>query len=220
MNPKSFTRFVRCVFIGLYVLIFCNSIEVMSCALVICGPSGVGKGSMIASFCRKFPNTTALTVSHTTRKPRPGEINGFHYHFVTEIAMQEGISRGKFLEHAKVHTNMYGTSREAVDDIQREHKIPILDVDVEGVKSIKTVDGFDAKYVFIAPPSIQVLEERLRGRDTESDDQIATRIKNAKSEVEFGTEENFDCIIVNDSLEEATEVLCQKARVWFPSISA
>ena len=84
MNPKSFTRFVRCVFIGLYVLIFCNSIEVMSCALVICGPSGVGKGSMIASFCRKFPNTTALTVSHTTRKPRPGNkyfLLMFFYHF-------------------------------------------------------------------------------------------------------------------------------------------
>ena len=75
--------------------------------------------------------------------------------------MQDGISRGKFLEHAKVHTNMYGTSKDTVDEIIRVSKVPVLDVDVEGVKSIKTVDDFQAKFVFIAPPSIQVLEERL-----------------------------------------------------------
>ena len=134
--------------------------------------------------------------------------------------MQEGISRGKFLEHASVHTNMYGTSRETVEEIIKAKQVPILDVDVEGVKSIKTVDNFRAKYVFIAPPSIKILEERLRGRNTESEEQIETRINNAKKEIEFGTEENFDCIIINETLEEATEILCEKVQEWFPSIVA
>merc|ERR1712146_810683 len=98
--------------------------------------------------------------------------------------------------------------------------VPILDVDAEGVKSIKTVNGFQAKYVFIAPPSIQILEERLRRRNTETESQITTRIENAQREIEFGTEENFDCIIINDTLEEATEMLCRKACEWFPSITS
>ena len=115
---------------------------------------------------------------------------------------------------------MYGTSKDTVDEIIRVSKVPVLDVDVEGVKSIKTVDDFQAKYVFIAPPSIQVLEERLRRRNTETESQITTRIKNAQKEIEFGTEENFDCIIINDTLEEATEMLCRKACEWFPSITS
>ena len=95
--------------------------------------------------------------------------------------MQEGISRGKFLEHAKVHTNMYGTSKETIEDIVKSNQIPILDVDVEGVKSMKNVQDFHAKYVFIAPPSIQTLEERLRSRNTESEEELSTRITNAKT---------------------------------------
>ena len=134
--------------------------------------------------------------------------------------MQEAISRDKFLEHAKVHTNMYGTSKDTVEEIINTNKVPILDVDAEGVKSIKTVNGFHAKYVFIAPPSMQILEERLRRRNTETESQITTRIENAQREIEFGTEENFDCIIINDTLEEATEMLCRKACEWFPSITS
>lgn len=163
-------------------------------SLIICGPSGVGKGTIIAAICKRFPNKTALSVSHTTRKPREGEINGFHYHFVTEAAMTLGISRGKFIEHAKVHNNLYGTSKETVETILRANKIPILDVDVEGVKQIKAL-SFVAKYVFIAPPSVDVLADRLKARNTESDEQQAVRLQNARAELEFGTEENFDCIM-------------------------
>lgn len=191
------------------------STVVRALGVVICGPSGVGKGSIISLICKSFPTKVALSVSHTSRQPRSGEIDGFHYHFVSKDEMQKGIMKSNFLEHAEVHGNVYGTSKAAVDAILQSNRIPLLDIDVEGVKQMKTI-GSQFKYVFVSPPSFQDLESRLRGRSTETTDDINLRLRNAKRELEYGTELNFDYILVNDELNGATRRLLTKLTSWYP----
>ena len=183
--------------------------------VVLCGPSGVGKGSIISLVCKSFPTAVALSVSHTSRQPRSGEIDGFHYHFVSKDEMLLGIKKGNFLEHAEVHGNLYGTSKAAVDAILERDRIPLLDIDVEGVKQMKVI-GSQFKYVFVSPPSFQDLEGRLRRRSTETTDDINLRLGNAKRELEYGTEFNFDYILVNDDLNGATQRLVHKLTSWYP----
>jgi guanylate kinase len=189
-------------------LLFAMNSMKLSKSLVICGPSGVGKGSIIGELLKLHPDKVGLSVSHTTRLPRPGEICGTHYHFVKKEWMAEKINENSidknfFIEHANVHGNLYGTSRKAVEFVQSQSKVCILDVDVQGVKQIKK-SNFLGKYIFIAPPSIQSLEQRLRLRGTESEEQMNLRLKNANIELEYGyTTGNFDEIIVNDDLNTA-----------------
>lgn len=117
--------------------------------------------------------------------------------------MKAAIEQGKFIEHAQVHTNFYGTSFEAVEKIQNQGKICVLDIDIQGVQNVKR-SGLDCKYIFIAPPDMETLENRLRGRGTETEEKIAVRLKNAKSELEYGLAEgNFDAIVVNTTLDDA-----------------
>merc|ERR1719203_1201444 len=104
--------------------------------MIICGPSGVGKSVLIKKLQEIFPNKFGFSVSHTTRDPRPGEQDGKDYHFSTHEVMEKGISEGKFIEHAHVHGNIYGTSKDAVDAVRNEGKICILDIDVQGAKSM------------------------------------------------------------------------------------
>ena len=178
--------------------------------LIICGPSGVGKGSMIAKYMEDFGGQSdfEFTVSHTTRAPRPGEVDGIHYNFVDMESMKTAIGNSEFLEYAEVHGNYYGTSWESMKSIQRRGKRALLDIDVQGVKNIKEMESTSLrpKYVFIAPPSMDVLAERLVGRGTESVESLARRTANARAEVEYGLSEgNFDAIVVNDDLETSTK---------------
>ena len=184
----------------------------ISKALVICGPSGVGKGTIIGELLKLYPEKLGLSVSHTTRLPRPGEVDGIHYHFVKkewmEVKIKENSENNFFIEYANVHGNLYGTSRKAVEFVQTQGRLCILDVDVQGVKQIKG-SNFLCQYIFIAPPSIQSLEQRLRLRGTENEDQVKLRLKNAKLELEYGyTNGNFDEIIVNENLADAVKRLC------------
>eukprot|EP01041_Mallomonas_annulata_P009056 gene9056-18759_t len=152
------------------------------------------------------------------RKPRPGEIDGVHYHFVTEQTIKQAISQNLFLEHAQVHGNIYGTSKGAVETILNSNRICLLDVDVLGVKKMRKLD-FSAKYVFIAPPSVEDLEARLRGRATESEEQMLVRLANAKEEIEYGYNHgNFDCIIVNKEVDQSVSQLSSYLEKWFPGI--
>lgn len=151
----------------------------------------------------KYPSFFGFSVSHTTRAPRPGEEDGVHYNFTTVDAMKVAIAENKFIEHAQVHTNFYGTSYDAVNKIRDEGRICVLDIDIQGVQSVKK-SMIECKYIFIAPPTMDDLENRLRGRGTETIDKILIRLENAKKELEYGLEEgNFDAIVVNDSLENA-----------------
>ena len=177
-------------------------------AMVICGPSGVGKGTLIKQLMAgsdKF----GFSCSHTTRKPREGEKvhfsfslpqahkpvllaadrclsaqEGTHYHFVSREKFEKGIADGKFLEHATVHGNLYGTSIRAVQNVAAAGKCCILDIDVQGARQVrKQSNQIRAIFVFLEPPSVEELEKRLRGRGTESEDQIQTRLATAQAEL-------------------------------------
>lgn len=172
-------------------------------AVVIAGPSGVGKGTLIAKLQSEFPKLFGFSVSHTTRPPRAGEEDGVHYNFTSVDKLLEEVSAGKFIEHAEVHGKHYGTSIAAVEKVREEGKICILDIDVQGCRSAKA-KGLEAKYLFVAPPSMDALEKRLRGRGTETEDLIQVRLNNAKKEMEAKDEkELFDCVLINDDLEKS-----------------
>ena len=139
--------------------------------LVLCGPSGVGKSTIVEIIKKAFPDVFKFSVSHTTRKPRAGEVDGVSYHFVDQEIMPKLIENDKFLEHATFSGNTYGTSKAAVQSIVEQGKICILDIDMQGVIQIKKTD-LNPLYVFIKPPSMEVLEKRLRGRKTENEENI------------------------------------------------
>merc|ERR1712004_444509 len=171
--------------------------------LVLCGPSGVGKSTIVAKITKEFPNAFGLSVSHTTRQPREGEVDGVSYHYVDTESMQKSIDNDEFIETAVFSGNMYGTSKAAVKSVMDEGKICILDIDMQGVIQIKKTD-MNPLFVFIKPPSMEELERRLRGRQTETEESIQRRLGVAAKEIEYGdTPGNFDLIIVNDDVEAA-----------------
>ncbi|XP_046838811.1 guanylate kinase isoform X1 [Vespa crabro] len=178
-----------------------------SSALVIAGPSGSGKSTLLERLFKEFPNKFGFSISHTTRTPRSGEENGKHYYFTNKEEMQRQIDNGEFLETASYSGNLYGTSKLAVENVQEAGKICILDIEIEGVKQIKN-STLNPLYVFIKPPSIDVLEQRLKNRKTETDESLLRRLTTAKTELEYGEQPgNFDIVIENDNLNKAYEKL-------------
>jgi len=225
--------------------------------VVIAGPSGVGKGTLIARLMESFPHHFGFSVSHTTRKPRPGEADGVDYHFTTRDAMQRQIDSQQFMEYADVHGRFYGTSYKAVMDVAKvpvggataaaaaataaaaaaaakerragggkvlkappppPGRICILDIDMQGVRSVKR-SALNPHFVFVAPPSLEVLEQRLRGRATETEENVAKRLDAAVGEVAFGRSAGaFDVTVVNDELEAAFAELVRFLRATFTDL--
>ena len=143
---------------------------------------------------------------------------GVHYHFVSEENMQAAIRDEKFVEHACVHTNYYGTSHDSIRVVQESGVICILDIDIQGVKNIKS-SNLESKYIFVAPPSMASLENRLRDRKTETEEKIQIRLKNASAELSYGHEAgNFDAVIINDDINRAFEEVVGKISSWYPSM--
>ncbi|KAJ5513686.1 Guanylate kinase sub-group [Penicillium fimorum] len=172
--------------------------------LVISGPSGAGKGTLIQKLMDAHPSTFELTVSYTTRQPRPGEKDGISYHFVSVDTYNTLKSSGDLIEDAMYADNFYGTSKAALAEIFAKQLIPILDIDMVGVQQVTINPEFEARYVFIKPRDIGVLKQRLRGRGTESEQHIQVRLDQARRELEFAeTQGVFDRVIVNDDLERA-----------------
>ena len=150
---------------------------------------------------------------------REGEQDGVHYNFTTTDIIKKEIDDGKFVEYADVHGNYYGTSVAAVESVQKQGKICILDIDVQGVRNVKT-STLDAIYIFIAPPSMEELEKRLRGRGTETEEAVVKRLNNATEEVDYGTGEgNFDRVLKNDDLEKTFEALVEQFQDWYPELN-
>ncbi|KAG5899247.1 hypothetical protein JTB14_035425 [Gonioctena quinquepunctata] len=177
--------------------------------LLICGPSGSGKSTLVTKMLEEFPDKFGFSVSHTTRKPRPGEEHGVHYHFTNVNSMKEAIEKGNFLESAVFGENMYGTSKAAVEDIANQGKVCILDIDVQGVKQVKNTD-LNPWSVFINPPSLDELKQRLVNRKTECEESLQKRLGKAGEEIQYGTTPgNFDKIIVNDDFDSAYNELRQ-----------
>jgi len=187
--------------------------------LILCGPSGVGKGTLVKRLLADFGNHFGLSVSHTTRSPREGEENGKHYHFTDHETMRESINNGHFLEFAEVHSNLYGTSFQAVHDVSAEGKVCILEIDIQGLKNVRKT-ALKPYVVYIAPPSFEQLEERLRSRGTETEEALATRLANAREEMLFlEGAGNSDSIVVNDDLDKAYEDLKTVLAGWYPEAS-
>ncbi|KAJ2750993.1 guanylate kinase, partial [Coemansia nantahalensis] len=148
-----------------------------------------------------------FSVSNTTRNPRAGEVNGKDYHFVSREQFLEAVARSEFIEHAEFSGNMYGTTVRAVKDVAEAGKTCILDIDVQGVKSVKDTD-LGARFVFVAPPSEEELERRLRSRGTDDEASILKRLQAAKSELEYGNQPgSCDIKIVNDNVDNAYAAL-------------
>jgi len=178
--------------------------------LVICGPSGSGKSTILKNVMSqpKYKDMLAFSVSHTTRQPRAGEEHGREYYFSNRESMLADIEAGKFIESAEYSGNLYGTSKESVHKCKSKGKICVLDIDSQGVRSLKKVSNLSPVYVFVKPPSLAALEERLRSRKTETEESLKKRLDAARQEIAFGEEEGaFDALIINDDLEAAVTQL-------------
>lgn len=169
--------------------------------LVVSGPSGVGKGTVIARLLQRQPEL-AKSVSCTTREPRPGEQDGVEYHFVTVDRFRQMVAEGEFLEYARVHQDLwYGTPIAPVKRALAGGTDIALEIDYQGARSVRQAFGNHAALVFIAPPSWDELVARLQGRSTESADATAKRLESAKKEfLHIGM---FEYVVVNDELERA-----------------
>jgi guanylate kinase len=173
--------------------------------IVITGPSGVGKGTLIRGLVERLPDLR-LSVSATTRAPRPGEVDGVDYHFLSPAEFQARVAADQFIEHAEYSGNRYGTLRSEVQRTLDDGKAVVLEIEVQGARQVRQALP-DAVSVFIAPPSLDALRTRLVGRGTDTPDQVQARLRTAERELEARGE--FPHVVVNDRLEEATEELAR-----------
>jgi guanylate kinase len=170
---------------------------------VITGPSGVGKGTLIRGLLEEVPELE-LSVSATTRRPRPGERDGVDYHFLTPEQFATRVDEGDFLEHATYSGNRYGTLRSELERRLQEGRPVVLEIEVQGARQVRAAMP-EAVAVFITPPSREALRARLIGRGTDTPDQVETRMQTA--EQELAAQPEFSHVVVNDRLEDATREL-------------
>lgn len=172
---------------------------------ILSAPSGAGKSSLITALLKhQSTRPMQVSVSTTTRDPRPGEENGVHYHFVNKPSFEAQIKQGSFYEHAEVFGNYYGTSATAIDEQLAKGIDVFLDIDWQGAQQVRMKKP-DVTTIFIAPPSREELERRLKGRGQDSDEIIADRMAQAQAECSHYQE--FDYIIINDDFDQATQDL-------------
>eukprot|EP00922_Rhytidocystis_sp_ex-Travisia-forbesii_P051856 GHVS01076987.1.p1 GENE.GHVS01076987.1~~GHVS01076987.1.p1 ORF type:complete len:269 (+),score=25.83 GHVS01076987.1:163-969(+) len=184
--------------------------------LVVAGPSGVGKGTLVKKLIADFPDCFGFCVSHTSRPPRTGEVYGKHYFFEKKEFIMDLVAKGQFLEHAEVHGNVYGTSLQEVGRVSSNGKICLVEVDVQGVRQIKSSPlGGMAHFIFIRPPSLDTLTLRLRNRGTEGDDAIGRRVKAAEREMDEAEKIGFELVVINDVLDQAYAALKRQTAMWF-----
>ncbi len=171
---------------------------------VLAGPTAVGKGTL-AAYVREHHPEVWLSVSATTRRPRPGEIDGVHYHFVSEERFEEMARSGDLLEWAVVHGRAkYGTPRRPVQEVLASGRAALLEIDLQGARQVRETMP-EAFFVFLAPPSWDELVRRLVGRGTEDEEERATRLATAR--VELAAAAEFDVTVVNDDVRRAAEEL-------------
>ena len=173
--------------------------------LIVSGPSGVGKGTLV-EILRKYDPNFKLSCSVTTRPPREGEIDGVHYHFISNEEYDRMLENDEFLEHATVHDNRYGTPRKPVEDMLDEGKSVILEIDPQGAIAVMENPNVGPYVsVFILPPSYALLEKRLTGRNTDDAEVIQRRMKNARAEL--AKIDHYQYAIINNKIDEAFDEL-------------
>ncbi len=182
--------------------------------LVLSGPSGSGKGT-VSEALMKNNDDIIFSTSVTTRTPRPGEVNGENYFFATREEFEKMVENDELLEHAFVHTNYYGTPKQFVFDEIAKGEIVLLEIDVQGALQVKKKYK-EAVFIFLIPPTMDELKSRLVKRDTETEDEIETRYRNAFRELDFVGE--YDYFVINDVIDNAvkdieTIIAAEKLRV-------
>lgn len=190
-------------------------------AIIVCGPSGVGKGTLLKRLFDDHGSRFAYSVSHTTRAPRAGEQNGREYHFAKKEDVVQMRDNNEFLELCEVHGNFYGTSIAAVKAVQAANKTCVIEIDVQGAEKVKklSADGdaaanhsnaIEAAYLFITAPK-EELEKRIRGRGQDNDDMLKKRLATAEKEFAFleAHPSFFDAVIVNDDLDASYKRLVE-----------
>jgi guanylate kinase len=170
---------------------------------VITGPSGVGKGTLIEKLLATVPELE-LSVSATTREPRPGEVDGRDYHFLSPEEFERRVAAGDFLEHADYSGNRYGTLRDEVERRLDAGRSVVLEIEVQGARQVRDAKP-EAVQIFVAPPSPEALRERLEGRGTDSAEAIARRLRTA--ETELAAQGEFPHVVVNDEVQKAASEL-------------
>jgi guanylate kinase len=180
---------------------------------VITGPSGVGKGTLIRGLLEQVPELE-LSVSATTREPRPGERDGLDYHSLTPDQFERRVAGGDFLEHATYSGNRYGTLRSEAERRLRAGRPVALEIEIQGARQVRETMP-DAVLVFIAPPSREALRARLIGRGTDTPQQVDARLRTADQELQ--SQDEFPHVVVNDRLEQATEELVAIVRAALSS---
>ncbi len=176
--------------------------------IVVSAPSGAGKSSLVDAVRAQDPSLQ-LSISHTTRQPRPGEQNGREYHFVDTAAFEAMAARGEFLESARVHGNLYGTSKSWIERTRSQGLDIVLEIDWQGAQQVRRLFP-DAITVFVLPPSLEELERRLRLRGKDSDETIRERLAGAAEELAHWGEFNY--VIINNDFEEAQKDLAAVVR--------
>lgn len=166
---------------------------------IVSAASGTGKTTLVSRLSACQPDIR-ISISHTTRMPRDGEQNGIHYHFVSRDEFEQMIAANAFIEHANVYGNYYGTSLKAVESLSKQGYNVILEIDVQGAEQIRRLLP-EATSIFILPPSMAELNERLRNRGTDSEDVIAYRLEKSRKEIEQSL--LFDYVIVNEEITQA-----------------
>lgn len=181
--------------------------------ILVCGPSGVGKDTLVNRLLLDYPGIFGKVVSHTTRAPRNGETNGVQYYFIDVAQMQKEISEGKFFEHAQVYNNIYGIATSSITKVSESGKIGLLILDIQGIRILSASD-LNPFRVFVMPPNLESLKHRLYARGTDSEIIIAERLSKTQEEIDnYQTyPELFDVLIVNENLEEAYQHLLVEIR--------
>jgi guanylate kinase len=175
---------------------------------IVAAPSGAGKSSLVNAVLAD-DRELVLSVSYTTRPPRPGEANGREYHFVDRASFQRMLEAGEFLESAEVHGNLYATSQKQIADVRASGRDILLEIDWQGAQQVRRLFP-DAVSVFILPPSAEELERRLRARGKDSEDAIRRRLAAAEAEMSHAAE--FDFVIINKDFEDAKRDLAAVVR--------
>lgn len=172
---------------------------------IVSGPAGSGKGTVVNELIAKHPSLT-LSISATTRQPRPGEVDGVHYHFISKEEFEQRIKDGKMLEYATYSGNYYGTPQKEVEEAMNEGKDVILEIEVAGAMQIKEKIK-DSVAIMLTPPSRDVLEARLRGRGTETEDVIKWRLERAKEELSLMPQYDYSVINEDNKSDECAEMI-------------
>ena len=173
--------------------------------VALAAPSGGGKSTLCGMLLKKY-SSLALSISFTTRAPRGSERNGVEYHFVSRPEFESLIRKGELIEWAEVHGNYYGTSKPFLESQISNGKVVLLDIDVQGVQSLRAEFGERCLCIFIQPPDMETLEKRLRIRSTEAEEKIQQRLKNAVEEM--AQAKDFDYQLINDQLDNTFKELC------------